>query len=188
MPILAIDIGTRNLAFVVASARGKKMVVSQADLLDLGRGPVGPLIRLVSRELGAVLARVPTGERLRVVIEQQFSQNQRAFALAHAVFGYFCCKGIAVDFRSPVSKFKNFVLLGVVDKENIGRGQKRARKDLAVRLTRTAVQDLKIEFDFEQFEKQDDVADAFIYAFNELFRDLNCEKIDRRRVLYVDLS
>ena len=183
--ILAIDVGTRNLAYVLCHENERKMIIKEAKLIDTGKKCVAKLFIFLVKNHLEQLCKIKIQN---VVIEQQTKYNQRAFALAHALFGFFVSRQIDVSFVSPVSKFNNFLEMAIVKKDEIGRGNKKKRKILAVELTNLCVEKLKIiNIDLNKFKKKDDVADAFIYAFNFLYDFLDTSKIDKRKILKISL-
>ena len=180
--IIGVDIGSRNLAIVGGSVDDQKFVLRVCRLVDLGRGSLSACIHRLVDVLDEM--KLPT----EVLIEQQHAINQRAYALGHALLMYYASKRVQVRFRSAVSKFNRFVHLEMIGKENVGRGNKAARKRLAIQLTRTITTKLQIPLDLDSFTKKDDIADAFLYCFAELMDDIDLERIDERRILRVPLE
>ena len=181
--ILAIDVGFRNLALVAGHATDRRMYVSYANLLDLGNKPTQDAFKHAIPVLSKLAAKGLEG----VVIEQQHARNQRAYALAHCLLGYFSAMFVPVRFVSPVNKFRLFVEMEVVSKDAIGRGDKQRRKKLAVQLAQIMINKLKLELDLSTYAKKDDISDALLYLFNEIHEDVCYICMDRRRVMEIML-
>ena len=128
MSVCAIDVGTRNLALVTGSVIDKKLKISFFRLIDLKTGPLKRIVTALKSELD----KIDFKQCVDVLIEQQNRMNPRAQSLSHSLQMYFLMKEIDVSFVSPVSKFNNFLDMGIITALEAGRGNKAKRKKTAV--------------------------------------------------------
>lgn len=174
--ILAFDVGKRNLAECVLQVNMSSrppFKILHWELNDLGCTK--------TKEVVEALCKLSTFKShwlmsTYVLIEQQKHINTTMVAVSHALQAVLLCKAPALDVRfvSSASKFVIFkkmassVLIHHEDKSLSISKRKTIRKKNAIRVCTCMLEALPEEshylLQFGRYKKQDDLADAFIYA------------------------
>jgi len=159
MRVGGIDVGTKNFAFVCLEFDEKKRnespVLVDASLTDFGEGSISEIITRFHSKFCHV--RIDA-----LCVEQQSPIAHRNFALAHALVGWAVSRGVRVCFGTARTKFDYFGrLLDVPVSMSYAQ-----RKAYAVSLMQVLCETYGLDLSEFDNKKQDDIADALIYALN----------------------
>lgn len=184
---LGVDIGIRNLAMVEIGVSEAGQIDSvQVNLLDLGGNKTSILKILQLDVLHKYFDTCFEG----VYIEQQSNRSAKCFGLMCSFFLGFTRGSKECKVVDPKNKFKRAKDLGIEAASMYTKKNStyKLRKDCAVKMVKEICQVLNLQNPMQPYKKQDDVADAFLYAFFGAHKHLDLDPFTKATYEYIDLG
>ena len=158
--ILSIDIGRRNLGYVIGNKQSLTMGLYDIDEGKRGKGVLYRTVR-IHEFLKEKFDKYPIEV---VIIEKQVPQNKVAMEIMYLFVSavYFYCKKVIL--YNPKRKFTSLSVNYTT--------KHKAHKKLAIDLVKNYLEKYKPEdyYLFESFTKQDDISDALLMMLTYLFK------------------
>jgi hypothetical protein len=170
MKIISVDIGWRNLAFIVAEVEDNDLKIIEWGVINIlideeanvNQTSVEDLIRLTGKNLRDTVNAWIEFKPEKAFLETQpmglMARNVKTKILSHVIQAFFLADGIPVQFISPKTKLKGMETSGSYS-EN---------KKFAVIKTREILSQYNLKEWSEKYElsgKKDDLADAFLQGY-----------------------
>ena len=169
MKILSIDIGVKNLAFVVLDILDKKVTDIECDLIDITRGFMVKDVsntELMDNLMEDLLYYYVPEDYDVILVEGQMAANPKCKNISMIVYTYFRMKNKSTELIS--SRLK----LGAAGKTMSYNDKKKA----AVKICKDLIGD-ELSTKLDALSRQHDAADAILQTYAWLGRACNAKKI-----------